>query len=283
MKLFRFGEPGRERAGALDHTGTRRDISSAIPDITGATLASHNILALKHLDLTALPAIPANARLGPCLKNVGNFIAVGLNYVDHARESGAAIPEEPILFNKAPSCVSGPDDDILLPPGSNKTDWEVELAIVIGEACSYISQAESSSVIAGYCICNDVSERQFQLERGGQWTKGKSSPSFGPLGPFLVTPDEIGDVQNLTMWLNVNGEPMQRGSTRDMIFQVPYLISYISHFMALEPGDVITTGTPAGVGLGKNPQRFLREGDVIELGIERLGEQRQRVVSKRSA
>lgn len=281
MKLFRFGPPGAERPGVVDAHGVRRDISSMIDDLSGGGLAPEILASLRKLDLDLLPVVPDDVRLGPCIGRVGNFIAVGLNYADHAAESGAEVPEEPILFNKAPSCVIGPNDDVELPYGSTKVDWEVELAVVIGKPASYIHEADAAAVIAGYCICNDVSERAFQMERGGQWTKGKGCPTFGPLGPWLVTPDEVDDVQNLTMWLDVNGEPMQRGSTRTMIFGVHYLVSYISQFMALEPGDVITTGTPPGVGLGRTPPVYLRAGDVMELGIDGLGTQRQRVVASR--
>jgi 2,4-diketo-3-deoxy-L-fuconate hydrolase len=222
---------------------------------------------------------PGPHRLGPCVGKVGNFVAVGLNFVDHAKETGSPIPAEPILFNKAPSCIVGPNDDVILPRGSQKTDWEVELAIVIGERASYVAANESLNYVAGYCICNDVSEREYQIERLGQWMKGKGCPTFGPLGPWLVTPDEVGDVQNLSMWLDVNGRRMQTGSTKTMIFDCAQLVSYISHFMVLEPGDVITTGTPPGVGLGMKPPQFLKAGDVVTLGIEKLGEQRQRIVA----
>lgn len=218
-------------------------------------------------------------RLGAPVGRVGNFIAVGLNYADHAAETGAAIPTEPILFNKAPSCIVGPNDDVMLPKKSVKTDWEIELAIVIGERARYVSKKDAMSVVAGFCICNDVSEREFQIERGGQWMKGKGCETFGPLGPWLVTSDEIKDVQNLSMWLDVNGERMQTGSTKTMIFDVKTIVSYVSEFMVLEPGDVITTGTPPGVGLGMKPPRFLKAGDVMTLGIEGLGEQKQKVVA----
>lgn len=280
MKLFRYGAPGHERPGAVDMDGVRRDISSAVEDFSGSALAPKFLASLKHLDLKSFPEVPADARLGPCVGRVGNFIAVGLNYSEHAAESGAAVPDEPILFNKAPSCIGGPDDDIVIPIGSTKTDWEVELAVVIGAPAYCLNETEVAEVIAGYCVCNDISERAYQLERGGQWTKGKGCPTFGPLGPWLVTPDEIGDVQTLSMWLDVNGAQMQRGSTRTMIFKVHYLISYISKFMVLEPGDVITTGTPSGVGLGMKPPRYLKAGDTIDLGIEGLGSQRQRVIAR---
>jgi 2,4-didehydro-3-deoxy-L-rhamnonate hydrolase len=278
MKLVRFGEAGREKPGGVDSSGQIRDLSGIIPDITGETLASDALARLKQADLNALPVVPAGQRLGPCVGNVRNFIAIGLNYADHAAETGAPIPAEPIIFNKAPSCIVGPNDDVIIPRGSQKTDWEVELAIVIGERASYVGANEALDFVAGYCVCNDVSEREYQLERGGTWTKGKGCPTFGPLGPWLVTTDEIKDVQNLSMWLDVNGERMQNGSTKTMIFNVAQIVSYVSHFMILEPGDVITTGTPPGVGMGMKPQRFLKAGDVVALGIEGLGEQRQQVV-----
>lgn len=278
MKLLRFGPAGRERPGALDAHGVARDLSSIIDDVAGPLFASDRWTALEEVELSLLPPVPAHERLGPCVGGVRNFIAVGLNYADHAAESGAAVPSEPILFNKAPSCIVGPNDDVRLPNRSTKTDWEVELAVVIGARAWCVSQADASRMIAGYCICNDVSERSYQLERGGQWTKGKGCPTFGPLGPWLITPDEIPDVQAMSMWLNVNGERRQSGSTRTMVFGVHFLVSYISHFMALEPGDVVTTGTPPGVGMGMKPPRYLRAGDVMELGIEGLGVQRQRVI-----
>jgi len=279
MKLVRFGPAGQEKPGIIDSSGRVRDLSSVVTEITGASLADGLLARVSGLDLDSLPLAPERARLGPCVGHVRNFIAVGLNYADHAAETGAAIPAEPILFNKAPSCIVGPNDDVVIPRGSTKTDWEVELAIVIGEQACYVAANEALDYVAGYCICNDVSEREFQLERGGTWTKGKGCPTFGPLGPWLVTKDEIPDVQNLSMWLDVNGERMQTGSTRTMIFNVAQLVSYISHFMILEPGDVITTGTPPGVGLGFKPPRFLKPGDVVTLGIEGLGEQRQRFIA----
>lgn len=277
MKLFRFGEKGSERPGAFDRNGIRRDISGALGDLTGADLSPMCLARLNELDMGAFPEVRDDVRIGACVGHVGNFIAIGLNYTDHAAESGMPAPEEPIVFNKAASCVSGPNDDILIPPGSTKTDWEVELAVVIGAHASYVREADAGQVIAGYCICNDVSERAYQLERGGQWTKGKGCPTFGPLGPWLVTPDEIEDVQDLPMWLAVNGKRMQTGSTKTMIFGVNFLISYVSQYMALEPGDVITTGTPPGVGLGMKPPQYLCDGDNIELGIAGLGVQRQNV------
>ena len=279
MKLVRYGQPGQEKPGLVDFSGQIRDLSGVIPDINGAAFAAGALQKLKGMDPSSLPAAPAGARLGACVGNVRNFIAIGLNYADHAAETGAPIPAEPIVFNKAPSCIVGPNDDVVLPRGSLKTDWEVELAIVIGERASYVGANEALNYVAGFCVCNDVSEREYQLERGGTWTKGKGCPTFGPLGPWLVTTDEVKDVQNLSMWLDVNGERMQRGSTSTMIFNVAKIVSYVSHFMILEPGDVITTGTPPGVGMGMKPPRYLKAGDVVTLGIESLGEQRQRIVA----
>lgn len=276
MKFFRFGDQYRERPAALDADGIGRDISSICADLSAAALEPENLARLSRLDLRELPRVPEGARLGSCIAGTRNFIAVGLNYADHAAESGAAVPPEPILFNKAPSCIVGPNDTIEIPRGSTKTDWEVELAVVIGKRASYVSEAEAHRFIAGYCVCHDVSERAFQLERSGQWMKGKGCPTFGPLGPWLVTPDEIPNVQSLSMWLDVNSQRMQTGSTATMIFGVHFLVSYASQFMALEAGDVITTGTPPGVGMGKKPEpQYLKPGDVVRLGIEGLGEQRQ--------
>jgi 2,4-didehydro-3-deoxy-L-rhamnonate hydrolase len=277
MKLVRFGPAGQEKPGLVDGAGTIRDLSGVIPDLSGSALSNASLQKLKGLDPSTLPAAPSGARNGPCVGRVGNFIAVGLNFADHAAETGAPIPPEPILFNKAPSCIVGPNDDVIVPRGSSKLDWEVELAIVIGERASYVAANEALNYVAGYCVCHDVSEREFQIERGGQWMKGKSCPTFGPLGPWLVTPDEVGDVQNLGMWLDVNGKRMQTGSTRTMIFDCAQIVSYTSHFMILEPGDVITTGTPPGVGLGMKPPQFLKAGDVVTLGIEKLGQQRQTI------
>ena len=279
MKLVRFGAAGQEKPGLIDSTGQVRDLSGLIPDIVGATLSSAQLDRIRQTDPNTLPLAPSGERLGACVGHVRNFIAIGLNYADHAAETGAAIPAEPIVFNKAPSCIVGAYDDVIIPRKSQKTDWEVELAIVIGERASYVGANEALEFVAGYCVCNDVSEREYQLERGGTWTKGKGCPTFGPLGPWLVTKDEIPDPQNLSMWLDVNGERMQNGSTKTMIFNVAQIVSYLSHFMILEPGDVITTGTPPGVGMGMKPQRYLKAGDVVSLGIEGLGEQRQRFVA----
>ncbi|WP_326523536.1 fumarylacetoacetate hydrolase family protein [Sphingomonas sp.] len=283
MKLVRFGAAGEERPGAVAGDGTVRDLSTVVADIAGPALSPEALDRLRAIDLAALPVVPAGTRLGPCIGHVRHFIAVGLNYADHAAESGAAVPDEPILFSKAPSCIVGPDDDVLIPPGSAKTDWEVELAVVIGRRASHVPEAEADGYVAGYCVCNDVSERAYQMERGGQWMKGKGCPTFGPLGPWLVTRDEIADVQSLDMWLDIDGTRMQTGNTRTMIFPVRFLVSYISQFMILEPGDVITTGTPPGVGLGMKPPRYLRGGERMELGIAGLGIQRQRVVTSHPA
>jgi 2,4-diketo-3-deoxy-L-fuconate hydrolase len=281
MKLVRFGPAGQEKPGVMDGNGGIRDLSRHVADITGEILSDQGLAKLRSIDPASLPLVPTGTRLGPCVGRVGNFVAVGLNYVDHAAETGAPIPAEPILFNKAPSCIVGPNDDTMMPKGSKKLDWEVELAIVIGKRASYVHANNAFDYVAGYCICNDVSEREFQIERGGQWTKGKSCPTFGPLGPWLVTRDEIADVQNLSMWLDVNGQRRQTGSTRTMIFDCAQVVSYTSHFMILEPGDVITTGTPPGVGLGMKPPRYLEAGDVVTLSIDGLGEQRQNVVAFR--
>lgn len=280
MKLFRFGDSGRERPGALDSAGVRRDLSSVIDDLAGDALSPASIARLKALDLAALPTIADDVRLGSCVARPGNFIGVGLNYADHALEAGLGIPEpgNSLLFNKAPNCVAGPNDDVVLPPGSTGTDWEAELAIVIGSRAWRVSEVEAPAAVAGYCVCNDVSEREYQKNRGGQFTKGKGCPTFGPLGPWLVTPDEIPDVQKLRVWLRLNGEIMQDGNTAQMLAGAVELVSYISHFMLLEPGDVITTGTPAGVGMARKPPRYLKAGDAVELGVEGLGTQRQRIV-----
>jgi 2,4-didehydro-3-deoxy-L-rhamnonate hydrolase len=280
MKFVRYGKPGKEKPGLVDAAGKLRDLSEIIDDIAGETLSPRVLARLAKIKPDALPPVRGKPRLGPCVGKVGNFVAVGLNYADHAAEAGMPIPKEPIIFNKAPSCIAGPNDDVMIPKGSEKTDWEVELAVVIGSRANYVSERDAPAHIAGYCICNDVSERAYQLERGGgQWAKGKGCPTFGPLGPWLVTPDEIADPQKLGMWLDVNGERMQSGSTATMIFGVARLVSDISQFMILEPGDVITTGTPPGVGSGKKPPHFLKAGDTISLGIDGLGQQAQRVVA----
>ncbi|MDH4992324.1 fumarylacetoacetate hydrolase family protein [Aquamicrobium lusatiense] len=277
MKLLRYGEPGAEKPGLLDAEGGIRDLSAHVTDIGGAALDPAALAELAKLDPQTLPAVAGSPRIGPCVANVGKFICIGLNYADHAAEAGLAVPSEPVVFMKASSAIVGPDDDVLIPRGSEKTDWEVELGIVIGRKAKYVSEAEALDYVAGYCVAHDVSERAFQNERQGQWTKGKSCDTFGPIGPWMVTKDEIADPQQLGMWLKVNGETMQNGSTRTMVYQVAYLVSYLSQFMSLMPGDIISTGTPPGVGMGMKPQRFLRAGDVIELGIEGLGTQKQNV------
>lgn len=273
MRLVRFGDPGKERPGLIDAAGAIRDLSDEIPDLSGDTLDPGVLARLSRLDETALPLVPGSVRLGPCIGGTRNFLAIGLNYADHAAESNMPIPAEPIVFNKAPSSICGPDDDVIIPPNASKVDWEVELALVIGSRCTYVSEAESLEHVAGYCVCNDVSERSWQLEGTGQWTKGKSAATFGPLGPWLVTRDEIADPLDLAMVLTVNGQTMQNGSTRTMIFSPAFLVSYLSKFMVLEPGDVITTGTPPGVGMARG--QFLQPGDVMELEISGLGKQRQ--------
>ena len=282
MKFLRFGPAGAEKPGCLDATGTIRDLSGLIDDFTPETLSCKTLERLKGTDLAALPQVPAGTRIGPCVGAARNFFAVGLNYARHARETNNPEPAEPVLFSKATSCICGPNDPIILPKGSVKTDWEVELGIVIGRVCEHVEEADALSHVAGYCTINDVSERAFQIERGGQWIKGKSAPNFGPIGPWLVTPDEVGDPQDLALTLSVNGETMQDSSTSDMIFGVATIISYMSRFMRLMPGDIIATGTPEGVGLGFTPPRFLREGDVVELSVEKLGAQRQTVIASGS-
>ena len=280
MKLLRYGPVGQEKPGILDADGKLRDLTGKVDDIAGETLSPAGLAKLKALDPASLPLVPGNPRIGPCVGRVGKFIAVGLNYSDHAAETGAKVPEEPILFMKATSSIVGPNDTVIIPRKSVKTDWEVELAIVIGTRANYVDEADALKHVAGYCIVNDVSEREFQAERGGQWTKGKSADTFGPMGPWLVTPDEIADVQSLDMFLDVSGLRRQTGTTRTMIFGVRFLVHYISQFMTLHPGDVITTGTPPGVGLGIKPVPvFLKPGDEMHLGIQGLGEQRQKVVA----
>ncbi|MGN6469977.1 MAG: fumarylacetoacetate hydrolase family protein [Rhizobiaceae bacterium] len=280
MKLVRFGRKGKEKPGVVDKDGVIRDVSSLVPDYTPETISPSLLRTLKKADLSALPAAPKNARLGAPLARTGHFIAIGLNYADHAAETGAPIPKEPIIFSKAPNCLSGPNDDVLMPKGSKKLDWEVELAVVIGKRCDYVEEKDALGHVFGYALCNDVSEREYQAERGGQWMKGKGAPTFGPLGPWLVTTDEIKDPQKLDMFLDVNGKRMQTGNTQTMIFSVAHVVSYLSQFMVLDPGDIITTGTPPGVGLGMKPQVFLKNGDTIRLGIAGLGEQSQKVVAR---
>ncbi len=278
MKLVRFGPPGREKPGILDSQGHIRDLSGVVPDIAGDTLSPQGLERIRQADVERLPQAPAGARIGPCVGQVGNLIAIGLNYADHAAEAGLQLPKEPVIFNKAASCICGPNDDTIIPKDSGKLDYEVELGIVIGRRARYLSQENALDVVAGYCTANDVSERVFQIERAGQWTKGKGCETFGPLGPWLVTKDEIQDPQNLKLWLTVNGETRQNGSTKNMVFGVAHLVWYCSQFFVMNPGDVIVTGTPAGVALGMKPPQFLKAGDVVRLGVEGLGEQQQRIV-----
>lgn len=279
MKLVRHGARGDEKPGLIDADGAIRDLSGIVRDIAGPHLSLSVLDRIRAIDPTSLPPVADGTRLGACVGGTRNFVAIGLNYADHAAETGAAIPTEPIVFNKAPSSICGAYDDLILPKGSAKTDWEVELAVVIGASASYVHANEALDYVAGVCICNDVSEREYQLERGGTWTKGKGCPTFGPLGPWLVTLDEAGDLNDLAMHLDVDGERMQTGSTATMIFDVAQIVAYLSHFMILEPGDVVTTGTPPGVGMARRPPRFLKHGEVVSLGIAGLGEQRQTVVA----
>jgi 2,4-diketo-3-deoxy-L-fuconate hydrolase len=279
MKLVRFGDAGQEKPGVLDASGAIRDLSGVIRDIDGSTLSDASLAKLRALNLESLPKVPGSPRFGAPVANVGKFIAIGLNYSDHAKESNMPIPKEPVVFTKATSCISGPNDTVVLPRGSVKGDWEVELAFVMGKTAKSVSEADALDYVAGYMICNDVSEREWQLERGQTWDKGKGFDTFGPIGPWLVTRDEIGDPQNLAMWLDVNGQRAQTGSTKTMIFNVRQLIAYVSFLYTLKPGDIITTGTPPGVGMGMKPNpQFLKAGDVMRVGIDGLGEQRQEVV-----
>jgi len=278
MKLLRYGPPGEEKPGLLDSTGAIRDLSGVVPDISKDTLLPHSLDRLRQIDPATLPRVSGAPRLGPCVGHVGKFICIGLNYSDHAAESNMPVPAEPIVFMKATSCIIGPNDDVVIPRGSLKTDWEVELGVVIGTPAKYAAEADALSHVAGYCVVNDLSERAYQLEGTGQWVKGKSADTFGPIGPWLVTPDEVPEWNNLGMWLDVDGHRYQDGSTKTMIFGVPHLISYLSRFMSLQSGDVITTGTPPGVGHGKKPPVYLRAGNEMRLGVEGLGEQRQKVV-----
>ena len=275
MKLLRHGEFGNEKPGIIDHEGKIRDLSSHIPDINGDSINSESLKKLGAMNLSTLPIVSNDTRLGACVGNVGKFLCIGLNYSDHAAESGLPVPSEPILFSKATSAIVGPNDNVEIPRNSSETDWEVELGIIIGKKAKYINEDEAEDYIAGYCVVNDVSERAFQIKREGQWTKGKSCDTFGPTGPYLVTKDEIPDVQNLKMYLDVNGKRMQNGSTNTMIFSAKHIVYYLSQFMSLNPGDVIATGTPPGVGLGMKPPVFLNAGDTMKLGIEGLGEQNQ--------
>jgi len=283
MKLVRFGAPGREKPGMLDAQGRIRDLSKIVPDIAGDVLSPKSLAKLRKLKVDTLPLVRGSPRLGPCVGRVGNFIAIGLNYSDHAAETGMPLPKEPVIFNKAPSSISGPNDDTMIPKGSTKLDYECELGIVIGSRARYLAKDKAMEAVAGYCLANDVSERVFQLERSGQWTKGKGCETFGPLGPWLVTKDEIGNPQRLDMWLTVNGETRQKGSTHTMVFGVAHLVWYCSQFFVMEPGDVISTGTPPGVGLGIKPEpKFLHAGDIVRLGIDGLGEQQQKIVKFRA-
>ena len=281
MKLLRYGPRGAERPAMLDSDGNVRDLGAHAADIDGSVLGPDALAAIAALDPADLPIVGDPGRLGPCVGKVGKFLCIGLNYADHAAESGLEVPSEPVVFSKATSAISGPYDPIIKPRGSDKLDWEVELAVVIGSHLSYADEEEAARGIAGYCLCNDVSERQFQIEREGTWDKGKGCDSFGPIGPWLVTADEVGDPDNLGMWLDVNGRRFQDGNTRTMVYKSVFLVSYVSQFMSLQPGDIISTGTPPGVGLGQKPPVYLNPGDVVELGIEKLGTQRQTVVAAR--
>ena len=279
MKLVRYGPKGQEKPGVLDDTGAIRDLSGIIGDLDGSTLTPESLGRLRRLDPEGLPRVAGEPRLGPCVAGVGKIVAIGLNYSDHAAETGAEVPKEPITFMKATTAITGPYDEVEIPRGSERTDWEVELGVVIGRTAKYVEEAVAMEHVAGYCILNDVSERDFQMNHCGQWVKGKSHDTFAPLGPWLVTREEIADPNDLAMWLEVDGKRYQNGSTRTMIFKVPYLVSYLSRFMRLEPGDIIATGTPPGVGLGQKPPVFLRPGQVMRLGIEGLGEQRLTTVA----
>ena len=279
MKLLRYGPPGKEKPGLLDKTNQIRDLSGKIPDVAGETLSPRSLQSLLALDPTTLPLVNGSPRMGPCVNHVGKFICIGLNYSDHAAETGNPPPAEPVVFMKATSAICGPNDDVVIPRNSKKADWEVELGVIIGSPTKYVTEANALNHVAGYCVVNDLSERAFQLESTGQWTKGKSADTFGPIGPWLVTKDEVPDPQNLNLWLKVNGQQRQNGTTKTMIFTVAHIVSYLSCFMSLHPGDIISTGTPPGVGMGQKPQIFLRPGDKIQLGIQGLGEQNQNVIT----
>ena len=279
MKLLRYGPKGQEKPGLLDAAGTIRDLSGVVTDIDGTTIGAEGLARLAGLDPSTLPAVAGNPRLGPCVGQVGKFICIGLNYADHAAESGQQVPPEPVIFMKCTSAICGPNDDVEIPRGSAKTDWEVELGVVIGKPTKYVDEKDAMDHVAGYCVINDVSERAFQIERAGQWTKGKSHDTFGPIGPWLVTTDEVPDPQNLAMWLEVDGHRYQDGSTKTMVYKVPFLVAYLSQFMSLQPGDIISTGTPPGVGMGVKPDPvYLKPGQTMRLGIEGLGEQTQKTV-----
>ncbi|QTP58936.1 fumarylacetoacetate hydrolase family protein [Billgrantia antri] len=279
MKLLRFGPKGHEKPGLLDADGVIRDLSAHIDDLHGHHLGQGSLAELARLDPARLPEVPADTRLGPCVGRVGKFICIGLNYSDHAAETGAEVPPEPVVFNKWTSAICGPNDDVIIPRASQKTDWEVELGVVIGKRARYVEEAAAIEHVAGYCVVNDVSEREFQLERSGTWDKGKGCDTFGPLGPWLVTTDEVPDPHDLAMWLEVDGHRYQDGSTRTMVYRIPFLVSYLSRFMTLEPGDVISTGTPPGVGMGQKPPVYLKPGQQMRLGVEGLGTQTQHVVA----
>jgi 2-keto-4-pentenoate hydratase/2-oxohepta-3-ene-1,7-dioic acid hydratase in catechol pathway len=281
MKLLRFGDVGRERPGILDSESQIRDLSPIVNDLGGNVLLPESLEKLRELDLHSLPLIPDGVRIGACVTSVGKFICIGLNYADHAAESGVAVPKEPIIFMKATSAICGPNDDVVIPHGSSKSDWEVELGVVVGKTAKYVKESDALSHVAGYCVINDLSEREFQLEGTGQWVKGKSADTFGPIGPWLVTCDEIPDPQNLGLRLDINGQRYQDGSTSTMVFGVASLVSYVSRFMSLQAGDIISTGTPPGVGMGQKPPRYLLPGDYISLAIDGLGEQHHRVVSSK--
>jgi 2,4-didehydro-3-deoxy-L-rhamnonate hydrolase len=278
MKLLRFGNKGSERPATLDSNGKIRDLSGIVPDISGATLSSESLSKLRALDLSTLPEVTGSPRIGPCVAGVGKFICIGLNYSDHAAESGMAVPAEPVVFMKATSAIVGPNDDVMIPRDSLKTDWEVELGVIIGKEAKYVAVEDALSYVAGYCTINDLSERAFQLEGTGQWVKGKSADTFGPIGPWLVTADEVPDPQNLNLWLEVDGHRFQNGNTSKMVFGVAHLVSYLSRFMSLQPGDIISTGTPPGVGLGQKPPIYLRPGQIMKLGVQGLGDQTQKTV-----
>jgi 2-keto-4-pentenoate hydratase/2-oxohepta-3-ene-1,7-dioic acid hydratase in catechol pathway len=278
MKLMRVGAPGAEKPAILAADRTIRDLSAHVTDIGGAAIGPEGLAKIAAIDTASLPVVSAETRIGACVAGTGKFICIGLNYSDHAAETGATVPPEPIIFMKATSAIAGPNDNVLIPRGSQKTDWEVELAVIIGKTAKYVSEDDALDYVAGYAVSDDVSERAFQTERSGQWTKGKSCDTFGPIGPWLVTKDEIPNPQNLGMWLTVNGQKFQDGSTKTMVYGVKYLVSYLSQFMSLHPGDVISTGTPPGVGMGQKPPRYLKDGDVVELGIEGLGTQKQTFV-----
>ncbi|MGC1902274.1 MAG: fumarylacetoacetate hydrolase family protein [Candidatus Acidiferrum sp.] len=279
MKLLRYGTPGQEKPGLLDKTGQIRDLSAAIPDISGDTITPQSLQRIQSLDPAKLPTVSGSPRFGPCVSRVGKFLCIGLNYSDHAAEAGMKPPAEPVVFMKATSAITGPNDNVVIPRTSVKSDWEVELGVIIGSQTKYVSESEALNHVAGYCVVNDLSERTFQLEGTGQWVKGKSADTFGPIGPWLVTRDEVPDPQNLQMWLKINGHQFQNGNTKTMIFSVAHIVAYLSRFMSLQPGDIISTGTPPGVGMGQKPPKYLQSGDKIELGVQGLGEQAQSVVA----